>query len=124
MENYCVGYDCVISTHTPLAGRDKAILRSLPSRFISTHTPLAGRDSNIPNGVLQTSISTHTPLAGRDGAAVTTDESGVISTHTPLAGRDRFGQYTAYTVRDFYSHAPCGARPQNLVIHLAATSIS
>ena len=37
---------------------------------------------------------------------------------------NRFGQYTAYTVRDFYSHAPCGARPQNLVIHLAATSIS
>ena len=35
--------------------------------FISTHTPLAGRDrnGNISSGVTEL-ISTHTPLAGRD----------------------------------------------------------
>ena len=34
-----------ISTHTPLAGRDKIRLTKWPRRKISTHTPLAGRDS-------------------------------------------------------------------------------
>ena len=35
----------LISTHTPLAGRDWAGNEFLTSKKISTHTPLAGRDS-------------------------------------------------------------------------------
>ena len=34
----------MISTHTPLAGRDLTFFFSLPVIHISTHTPLAGRD--------------------------------------------------------------------------------
>ena len=40
---------------------------------ISTHTPLAGRDKVIPeNTALGQVISTHTPLAGRDDCTVLT----------------------------------------------------
>ena len=79
----------LISTHTPLAGRDHAspsacrnqlrFLLTRPSRGatapfavaasdvpISTHTPLAGRDYSYAVGYFLFSISTHTPLAGRD----------------------------------------------------------
>ena len=34
--------------------------------MISTHTPLAGRDSYVDNVLTMYTISTHTPLAGRD----------------------------------------------------------
>ena len=34
----------VISTHTPLAGRDKVYWEMFEQDRISTHTPLAGRD--------------------------------------------------------------------------------
>ena len=79
----------IISTHTPLAGRDIDNLVTFhtlitfqltrPSRGvtkmdvgynltddISTHTPLAGRDIDEEAFVRQMKISTHTPLAGRD----------------------------------------------------------
>ena len=79
----------MISTHTPLAGRDITIVMGLwsvfvfqltrPSRgvtseeiklqaklLISTHTPLAGRDEKFPGIAAVIQISTHTPLAGRD----------------------------------------------------------
>ena len=35
----------IISTHTPLAGRDGQTIENVCNSFISTHTPLAGRDS-------------------------------------------------------------------------------
>ena len=38
--------------------------------MISTHTPLAGRDSPYFCVLCQFTISTHTPLAGRDGLSV------------------------------------------------------
>ena len=57
----------IISTHTPLAGRDKIEWFDLAGAKISTHTPLAGRDPpSIPINGLLICISTHTPLAGRD----------------------------------------------------------
>ena len=35
-------------------------------KLISTHTPLAGRDSKDETYLAPIQISTHTPLAGRD----------------------------------------------------------
>ena len=58
---------CFISTHAPLAGRDKlalALVRRL--KLISTHAPLAGRDAAYYKGGAARRISTHAPLAGRD----------------------------------------------------------
>ena len=57
--------------------------------MISTHTPLAGRDDTEDYTFnLKRHISTHTPLAGRDGEVETMKSAVQISTHTPLAGRD------------------------------------
>ena len=121
----------IISTHTPLAGRDLGHISCCGLPKISTHTPLAGRDLVIWFFRHLLFISTHTPLAGRDG----TEYGGIlgekISTHTPLAGRDPsrpvlsliflsflltrpLRDVTVFSDRinsvssDFYSHAPCG----------------
>ena len=102
-----------ISTHTPLAGRDKRFVAMQRLPYISTHTPLAGRDTlqnmnkyrgalflltrplrDVTNNICTLFklcvISTHTPLAGRDIQQNPIDHQVLIliSTHTPLAGRD------------------------------------
>ena len=57
----------MISTHTPLAGRDVWVLTINPpaSGFLLTR-PLRDVTAGTPTAVTQFSISTHTPLAGRD----------------------------------------------------------
>ena len=56
-----------ISTHAPLAGRDRRrFLSAFRSDRISTHAPLAGRDQQKNLFPMSTKISTHAPLAGRD----------------------------------------------------------
>ena len=105
-----------ISTHTPLAGRDA--VRSYNAMFaeISTHTPLAGRD-NVDNTLkCDIFISTHTPLAGRDRFRSGSSENVQISTHTPLAGRDESIRQVIPRFDDFYSHAPRGARLSSAMI--------
>ena len=79
--------------------------------IISTHTPLAGRDKPlffVKNGFWH--ISTHTPLAGRDQPVQLRLHIVRISTHTPLAGRDTANLQALGLEQDFYSHAPRGAR--------------
>ena len=101
----------LISTHTPLAGRDGNESKPVQFEFISTHTPLAGRDVQCHFRHNFRPISTHTPLAGRDPVVSGVDSGRIkflltrpsrdvtcyssvqcrfryISTHTPLAGRD------------------------------------
>ena len=132
----------VISTHTPHAGRDIMKKKRIGGFGISTHTPHAGRDklliyhyqetqhfnSHAPCGARRhkaeadfiTAISTHTPHAGRDvGGSVKIDKLA-ISTHTPHAGRDEKNVTVINLPVDFNSHAPCGARPQNIVQQSAA----
>ena len=77
--------------------------------IISTHTPLAGRDKPlffVKNGFWH--ISTHTPLAGRDQPVQLRLHIVRISTHTPLAGRDTANLQALGLEQDFYSHAPRG----------------
>ena len=80
----------MISTHTPLAGRDLKIESLADSIQISTHTPLAGRDGDgfravgHSRGFLLTR-----PLRGATRSALKRLLSCKISTHTPLAGRDK-----------------------------------
>ena len=82
------------------------------SASISTHTPLAGRDNSIAVDWNDDIISTHTPLAGRDEVKIVSDGANKISTHTPLAGRDGCIGVRNSPDKDFYSHAPRGARPR------------
>ena len=124
-----------ISTHTPLARRDRrrAGLVRIDSEFlltrpmrgatpdrtqsnntsgISTHTPLARRDWNrCFSGAKMMQISTHTPLTRRDRfTCFDLITLIVISTHTPLARRDVSFCAHAHLQHDFYSHASCEAR--------------
>ena len=55
-----------ISTHTPLARRDRRGVEVIPITIISTHTPLARRDADQLDVAQGEAISTHTPLARRD----------------------------------------------------------
>ena len=83
----------------------------LAPNSISTHTPLAGRDEHL--GITTDAriiISTHTPLAGRDRRWRGSEDREGISTHTPLAGRDGGVYGLCREERNFYSHAPRGAR--------------
>ena len=81
---------------------------------ISTHTPLAGRDPYSGLGHVAVVISTHTPLAGRDVLNARVCRKDAISTHTPLAGRDKMFGLNVQCDINFYSHAPRGARLQQI----------
>ena len=102
----------MISTHTPLAGRDQYQHCLFPENLISTHTPLAGRDlsalrallllqdfySHAPRGARPERFNrlrhiadfySHAPRGARPATAKYPGSLGNISTHTPLAGRDK-----------------------------------
>ena len=124
----------MISTHTPLAGRDhvlqipdtrknrflltrplrdvtdKPFLEEMAKKRISTHTPLAGRDSpgRFTSGT-SSHISTHTPLAGRDDIIINNYSDNRISTHTPLAGRDP-NYWDLFCVISISTHTPLAGR--------------
>ena len=78
--------------------------------MISTHTPLAGRDNNAVAAYADGEISTHTPLAGRDlprtGVYL---YQGYFYSHAPRGARRRPPLLDPADA-DFYSHAPRGAR--------------
>ena len=102
----------VISTHTPLAGRDRSVLHPLPHPQISTHTPLAGRDHHQPpNSASMESFLLTRPSRGATNSHSHKSPCPQISTHTLFAGRDFALTPSFYGIRYFYSHAPRGARP-------------
>ena len=75
-----------------------------------SHAPCGARPAPPPI-TPALAISTHTPLAGRDISADGPERRCTISTHTPLAGRDQAEASHKLSQQNFYSHAPCGARP-------------
>ena len=101
-----------ISTHTPLAGRDRMTKTAFgKSLNFNSHAPRGARLYCIFLKWIRPGISTHTPLAGRDGLPASCTAIHLISTHTPLAGRDAVYPPSIVSIRDFNSHAPRGARP-------------
>ena len=106
----------VISTHTPLAGRD--------SDRSASHQACGHFNSHAPCGARRTAYSAHParrkfqltrPLRGATYSITYCDMACAISTHTPLAGRDFDRQSRHFDVHiHFNSHAPCGARLHNL----------
>ena len=123
-----------ISTHAPLAGRDrdfcakcKKILYFNPrapcgARLFGDYTvrvddsvfqptrPLRGATVDLTTQRTARLISTHAPLAGRDPAVSAKAEHEEISTHAPLAGRDGRNGAEAFRLAHFNPRAPCGAR--------------
>ena len=79
----------MISTHTPLAGRDGIDVRLLQWLLdFYSHAPRGARLEFLQFVLSICDISTHTPLAGRDDLRNIRLRYFRISTHTPLAGRD------------------------------------
>ena len=63
--------------------------------------------------------STHTSHAGRDATRDRCHDESAISTYTPHAGRDPESHSHPAQREHFYSHAPCGARPDSAPITFA-----
>ena len=103
----------LISTHTPHAGRDR-FLRILFFHGVNfySHAPCGARRCKKLFLVKSGKISTHTPHAGRDHRWLFHRRNTWISTHTPHAGRDCCLFHQPVFRKNFYSHAPCGARLQ------------
>ena len=125
----------MISTHAPLAGRDRdttkyidTMLKFQPTRPLRGATPHSSRLSGLsghfnpraPCGARLdrlmelreqiVEISTHAPLAGRDSRGLKKPRrSGFISTHAPLAGRD-FTLDLSVTATGISTHAPLAGR--------------
>ena len=124
-----------ISTHTPHAGRDvlglilwimrKRFLLTRPMRgatsFLLLHIrtlrflltrPMRGATVRVCVRRAERQISTHTPHAGRDGIPFS---SRVIMARflltRPMRGATKGTTRETSQTRNFYSHAPCGARP-------------
>ena len=131
----------MISTHTPLAGRDMRTVMQIasPSNF-NSHAPCGAR--HIPNagmgivilfqltrplrGATEAArrrrsgakISTHTPLAGRDRLAANRSICQFISTHTPLAGRDITVDKCKLRVLVISTHTPLAGRDSKMLYTL------
>ena len=102
-----------ISTHTPLAGRDRA------KQFGATYSapfqltrPLRGATpTRVSPQYVGRGFQLTRPLRGATEVSGLPDEILCISTHTPLAGRDPRKPFILVLRSHFNSHAPCGARP-------------
>ena len=82
----------------------------LLTRLLRGATEQAFRDA------IDGAISTHTPLARRDGIVISANPISQISTHTPLARRDRMCSKLRSVILNFYSHASCEARPNDVLV--------
>ena len=111
----------MISTHTPLAGRDSEFRHQLPqTRNFNSHAPCGARPYFGLLKIRNLKFQLTRPLRGATRKAHRPIYARQpISTHTPLAGRDPQG--TPPHLRpstDFNSHAPCGARRVGLHISI------
>ena len=105
-----------ISTHAPLAGRDKPPPRpERPERLISTHAPLAGRDRGARTSRARTiNFNPRAPCGARQHAARSKDRYIVISTHAPLAGRDSANSGCG-AWHEISTHAPLAGRDKGVL---------
>ena len=101
-----------ISTHAPLAGRDKSRKR----KFFSSSTfqptrPLRGATHYDGNFQLGQSISTHAPLAGRGFVPLFWSPSTAnFNPRAPCGARRNSNRIKSTGLLDFNPRAPCGAR--------------
>ena len=105
----------IISTHTPHAGRDRAVsCRSFFVEFLLTR-PMRGATKTTRRHQHDPQFLLTRPMRGATGRFVITGVRWAISTHTPHAGRDLWNRSSVASAADFYSHAPCGARQLHIV---------
>ena len=99
-----------ISTHTPLAGRDRRSRRqSLFENDFYSHAPCGARRTLTVTGAFVDDFYSHAPCGARlaDGKTLTVDGKFLLT--RPLRGATGWTEVKV-TQYHFYSHAPCGAR--------------
>ena len=95
----------------PLRGATVQTLLVAGSGLISTHAPLAGRDKiRICSRLLSFKFQPTRPLRGATDDLLADAVPNEISTHAPLAGRDNSRMVVTSELIDFNPRAPCGAR--------------
>ena len=101
----------VISTHTPLARRDRFFhpVMQLPRHF-NSHASCEARPASIDASYTTSNFNSHASCEARRIRTVS-HSSLRISTHTPLARRDAARRDERHGRRHFNSHASCEARP-------------
>ena len=101
-----------ISTHAPLAGRDKGQANTMDAltKFQPTR-PLRGATIEKADDMIQYEFQPTRPLRGATARFAEPRALCRISTHAPLAGRDGNAFVLPVTQGDFNPRAPCGARP-------------
>ena len=105
-----------ISTHAPLAGRDRSPgLATRSSSYFNPRAPCGARLSNaVVYRMLRNEFQPTRPLRGATDDRLRLGLDFGISTHAPLAGRDHRGLCPVSDQHDFNPRAPCGARPRGL----------
>ena len=109
-----------ISTHAPLAGRDRrySAYKRTPQGFQPTR-PLRGATLLCFGAVVLRIFQPTRPLRGATPAPEQPAQNITISTHAPLAGRDSSHPLSLLYRYDFNPRAPCGARQQKCTNHYA-----
>ena len=90
---------------------------SLLVKAISTHTSRVGCDGICIYQQSCVFISTHTSRVGCDFAAHAFFIMFDISTHTSRVGCDKMRTDFSLTIKNFYSHIPCGMWPKKPLWH-------
>ena len=102
-----------ISTHAPLAGRDRIARTPSAGAGISTHAPLAGRDNT--RSVFCRTLARFQPTRPLRGATETDICCRIrrrnFNPRAPCGARLCRGMGTGQPGGDFNPRAPCGARP-------------
>ena len=101
-----------ISTHAPLAGRDRYQQQDQRARqYFNPRAPCGARhDDSTTEKPWTDKFQPTRPLRGATFRALWYKFGYSISTHAPLAGRDRVGGGGYGERWDFNPRAPCGAR--------------
>ena len=98
-------------SHAPCGARPRAC-STVPRGFQFLLTrPLRGATSLLSPFFCKLKFLLTRPLRGATLPRPISMKCSVISTHTPLAGRDFEKRAAEIVKNNFYSHAPCGARP-------------
>ena len=106
-----------ISTHAPLAGRDRKSLTLEVYYGISTHAPLAGRDGLVGELRLKAEdFNPRAPCGARPLKAATNTTTAGFQPTRPLRGATGNVCIHCSLHNDFNPRAPCGARPDDSYI--------
>ena len=113
-----------ISTHAPLAGRDRQAARIPCQEAISTHAPLAGRDQKTAEDVLRPIyFNPRAPCGARPVCAHCCWRYVHFNPRAPCGARLRRSLMAGWC-NDFNPRAPCGARPGSSGAGAASERIS